>query len=583
MFTEGMTPIRVFYTLVRYGEDGAKDYIDAFQNRNKGFQTFQKIISPFKNQTRADIKGLLRRDYMQQISDDTLFTSLNKPVKTIIRELSVLLAFVAQGIDKPVEDMNISELISAFVEENDSTKKERMAGLLFKKIKGELNYERTKKKDGSVVSREELKDAFNSIYRPLEKEITDLKTEKGLDKKSLEQVKSENQSVMNSFERKMNATGQLHTAIVILAYESEGSVSRKIAFFPIDELDVGGQYRKLGIDTPTDRKFVSVIYPDLWEYLRLSKPRKSESFKDTVSAEGATSRSTYEVVQSPETSIKYIQFLANEKAQKRRGAMPNQIVKMLVPKISGRDMTKKNTVVFKKGKKGYTMNSYIRQLFESGIDYIRRILRGVIPLSDEEVREYFPGELDSGLYDRLFEFPDAVSYNNAIEVADVEEIAVAENEKENRLLVKDKNKVSDFLIELKENEGRIEFVQAEVERDVKPMPISTSLRPTNEHFLRKKGDEGAKLAIESFYMLGVSYMDLESLLTEDDKGNQETNEEFGEKIIEVAGRFKREFDQSVLEKLQEITVDKRELYEKEFPQIFKELGFYELITERQGE
>ena len=136
MFTEGMTPIRVFYTLVRYGEDGAKDYIDAYQNKNKGFQTFQKIISPFKNQTRADIKGLLRRDYMQQISDDTLFASLNKPVKTIIRELSVLLAFVAQGIDKPVEDMNISELISAFVEENDSTKKERMAGLLFKKIRG---------------------------------------------------------------------------------------------------------------------------------------------------------------------------------------------------------------------------------------------------------------------------------------------------------------------------------------------------------------------------------------------------------------------------------------------------------------
>tara|TARA_R100000388_G_scaffold24478_2_gene18733 strand:- start:4777 stop:6468 length:1692 start_codon:yes stop_codon:yes gene_type:complete len=563
MFTEGMTPIRVFYTLVRYGEDGAKDYIDAFQNRNKGFQTFQKIISPFKNQTRADIKGLLRRDYMQQISDDTLFASLNKPVKTIIRELSVLLAFVAQGIEKPVEDMNISELISAFVEENDSTKKERMAGLLFKKIKGRVNYERTKKRDGSRVSSEELKDAFNSIYPALEG-IGEL------DEKE-------------SFERRLNATGQLHSALLVLAYESEGSVSRKIAFFPIDELDVGGQYRKLGIDTPTDRKFVSVIYPDLWDNLELPKPRKSESFKDAVSAEGATSRSTYEVVQSPETSIKYIQFLANEKAQKRRGAMPNQIVKMLVPKISGRDMTKKNTVVFKKGKKGYTMNSYIRQLFESGIDYIRKILRGVIPLSDEEVREYFPGELDSGLYDRLFEFPDAVSYNNAIEVADVEEIAVAENEKANRLLVKDKNKVSDFLIELKENEGRIEFVQAEVERDVKPMPISTSLRPTNEHFLRKKGDEGAKLAIESFYMLGVSYMDLESLLTEDDKGNQETNEEFGEKIIEVAERFKREFDQAVLEKLQEITVDKRELYEKEFPQIFKELGFYELITERQGE
>ena len=562
MFTKGMTPIRVFYTLVRYGEDGAKDYIDAFQNRNKGFQTFQKIISPFKNQTRADIKGLLRRDYMQQISDDTLFASLNKPVKTIIRELSVLLAFVAQGIDKPVEDMTVPELASSFVEETDEQKKERMASILFKKIKRRsLAYSRTKKKDGSQVSKEEMKDAFNSVYPALEG-IGEL------DEKE-------------SFERRLNATGQLHSALLVLAYESEGSVSRKIAFFPIDELDVGGQYRKLGIDTPTDRKFVSVIYPDLWEHLRLSKPRKSESFKDTVSAEGATSRSTYEVVQSPETSIKYIQFLANEKAQKRRGAMPNQIVKMLVPKISGRDMTKKNTVVFKKGKKGYTMNSYIRQLFESGIDYIRRILRGVIPLSDEEVREYFPGELDSGLYDRLFEFPDAVSYNKAIEVAEDEEISVEENEEANRLLVKDKQKVSDFTSELIGDS--VDFIQAEVERDVKSMPISTSLRPTNEHFLRKKGDEGAKLAIESFYMLGVSYMDLESLLTEDDEGNQETNEEFGEKIIEVAERFKREFDQAVLEKLQEITVDKRELYEKEFPQIFKELGFYELITERQGE
>ena len=561
MFTEGMTPIRVFYTLVRYGEDGAKDYIDAFQNRNKGFQTFQKIISPFKNQTRADIKGLLRRDYMQQISDDTLFASLNKPVKTIIRELSVLLAFVAQGIDKPVEDMNISELISAFVEENDSTKKERMAGLLFKKIRGRVNYERTKKKDGSQVSKEELKDAFNSVYPALEG-IGEL------DEKE-------------SFERRLNATGQLHSALLVLAYESEGSVSRKIAFFPIDELDVGGQYRKLGIDTPTDRKFVSVIYPDLWDNLELPKPRKSESFKDTVTAEGATSRVTYEVVQSPETSIKYIQFLANEKSQKRRGAMPNQIVNMLVPKIAGRVMTKQNSVVFKKGKKGYIMNSYIRQLFEGGIDYIKRILRGVIPLSDEEVREYFPGELDSGLYDRLFEFPDAVSYNKAIEVAEDEEISVEENEQANRLLVKDKQKVSDFTSELIGDS--VNFIQAEVERDVKSMPISTSLRPTNEHFLRKKGEEGAKLAIESFYMLGAVYMDLESFLTEDDEGNQETNEKFGEKIIEVAERFKKEFDQAVLEKLQEITVDKRELYEKEFPQIFKELGFYELITERQGE
>ena len=94
------------------------------------------------------------------------------------------------------------------------------------------------------------------------------------------------------------------------------------------------------------------------------------------------------------------------------------------------------------------MNSYIRQLFEGGIDYIKRILRGVIPLSDEEVREYFPGELDSGLYDRLFEFPDAVSYNKAIEVAEDEEISVEENEQANRLLVKDKQKVSDFTSEL---------------------------------------------------------------------------------------------------------------------------------------
>ena len=143
------------------------------------------------------------------------------------------------------------------------------------------------------MSPEELKDAFNEIYAPLEKEIADLKTEKGLDEKSLEQVKSENQSVMNSFERKLNATGQLHSALLVLAYESEGSIARKIAFFPIDELDVGGQYRKLGIETPTDRKFVSVIYPDLWEHLRLPKPRKSESFKDTVSTEGATFTTTY--------------------------------------------------------------------------------------------------------------------------------------------------------------------------------------------------------------------------------------------------------------------------------------------------
>ena len=565
MFTEGMTPIRVFYTLVRYGEDGAKDYIDAYQNRNKGFQTFQRIMSPFKNRTRADIKGLLRKDYSEEIESDPMFQSLDKTTPTIIRELSVLLAFVAQGIDKPIDDMNISELISAFVEEGDSTKKERMAGLLFKKIKGRVNYERTKKKDGSQVSKEELKDAFNSVYPALEGVGE-------LDEKE-------------SFERKLNATGQLHSALLVLAYESEGSVARKIAFFPIDELDVGGQYRKLGIATPTDRKFVSVIYPDLWDNLELPKPRKSESFKDTVSAEGATSRMDYEVIQDSETSIKYIQFLANEKSQKRRGAMSNQMVKMLVPKIAGRDMTKKNTIVFKKGKKGYTMNSYIRQLFESGVDYVKRILRGVIPLSDEEVREYFVGELGSGLYERLFEFPNAEAYNKAIAIAQDEGIGIDENEQANRILVKDKNDVSDFTQELKDDS--IEFTQAEIEQDVKPLSISTSLTPTNEHFLRKKGEEGAKLAIESFYMLGVRYMSLEPLLTEttteDGEILQFTNEEFGKKIIEVAERFKREFDQAVLEKLQEIVVSKRELYEKEFPQIFKELGYYELITERQGE
>ncbi len=386
MFTKGMTPIRVFYTLVRYGEDGAKDYIDAYQNRNTGFQTFQRIMSPFKNRTRADIKGLLRRDYSEEIESDPMFQSLDKTTPTIIRELSVLLAFVAQGIDKPIDDMNISELISAFVEEGDSTKKERMAGL---------------------------------------------------------------------------------------AYESEGSVARKIAFFPIDELDVGGQYRKLGIATPTDRKFVSVIYPDLWEHLRLPKPRKSESFKDTVSAEGATSRMDYEVIQDSETSIKYIQFLANEKSQKRRGAMSNQMVKMLVPKIAGRDMTKKNTIVFKKGKKGYTMNSYIRQLFESGVDYVKRILRGVIPLSDEEVREYFVGELGSGLYERLFEFPNLEEYNKAIAAAkqpverdSEEEIQIVENEDAKMILVKDKNEVSDFMEELDED---VEFTQAEIEKNYRKL------------------------------------------------------------------------------------------------------------------
>jgi hypothetical protein len=566
MFTKGMTPIRVFYTLIRYGEDGAKDYIDAYQNRNTGFQTFQRIMSPFKNRTRADIKGLLRRDYSEEIESDPMFQSLDKTTPTIIRELSVLLAFVAQGIDKPVEDMDNFELATAFVEETDETKKERIGQLLFKKIRGRsINYAKTKKKDGSQVSKEELKDAFNSVYP------------------ALEGVGELNER--ESFERKLNATGQLHSALLVLAYESEGSVARKIAFFPIDELDVGGQYRKLGIATPTDRKFVSVIYPDLWDNLELPKPRKSESFKDTVSAEGATSRMDYEVIQDSETSIKYIQFLANEKSQKRRGAMSNQMVKMLVPKIAGRDMTKKNTIVFKKGKKGYTMNSYIRQLFESGVDYVKRILRGVIPLSDEEVREYFVGELGSGLYERLFEFPNAEAYNDAIAIAQDEGIGIDENEQANRILVKDKNDVSDFTQELELDS--VDFLQAEIERDIKSLPISTSLTPTNEHFLRKKGEEGAKLAIESFYMLGVRYMSLEPLLTEttteDGEILQFTNEEFGEKIVEVAERFKREFDQAVLEKLQEIVVSKRELYEKEFPQIFKELGYYELITEQQGE
>lgn len=562
MFTEGMTPIRVFYTLVRYGEDGAKDYIDAYQNKNKGFQTFQRIMSPFKNRTRADIKGLLRRDYSEEIESDPLFQNLKKTTPTIIRELSVLLAFVAQGIDKPMDDMNISELISAFVEERDSTKKERMGGLLFKKIRGELNYERTKKKDGSVVSRDELKDAFNEIYSPLEGVGE-------LDEKT-------------SFERKLNATGQLHSALLVLAYESEGSIARKIAFFPIDELDVGGQYRKLGIETPTDRKFVSVIYPDLWEHLRLPKPRKSESFKDTVSTEGATSTTTYEIVQDSETTINYIRFLANEKSQRRKGTaskpMTTKRLKMFLPKIAGRNMAK--SIVFNKSGKAYIMNSYIRQLFESGIDFVKRMLRGVIPLNDEEVREYFVGELGSGLYERLFEFPNAESYNEAIAIAEDEDIGIDENEQANRILVKDKNDVSDFTQELKDES--VSFVEPEIERDVKPLPISTSLTPTNDHFLRKKGDEGAKLAIESFYMLGVNYMSLEPLLTEED-GEQFTNEEFGKKIIEVAERFKREFDQAVLEKLREIVIDKRELYEKEFPQIFKELGYYDLITERQGE
>ena len=187
----------------------------------------------------------------------------------------------------------------------------------------------------------------------------------------------------------------------------------------------------------------------------------------------------------------------------------------------------------------------------------------------------------------MFEFPNLEEYNKAVEAAkdpqyrdNEEEIKIVENEDAKRILVKDKNDVSDFTQELELDS--VDFLQAEIERDVKSLPISTSLTPTNEHFLRKKGDEGAKLAIESFYMLGVNYMSLEPLLTEQD-GEQFTNEEFGKKIIEVAERFKREFDQAVLEKLREIVIDKRELYEKEFPQIFKELGYYDLITERQGE
>ena len=132
---QGMTPIRVFYTLVRYGEDGAKDYIDAYQNKNTGFQTFQRIMSPFKNRTRADIKGLLRRDYSEEIESDPLFQNLKKTTPTIIRELSVLLAFIAKGIDKPIDDMTVPELAS-FVEETDGQKKERMASILFKKNKG---------------------------------------------------------------------------------------------------------------------------------------------------------------------------------------------------------------------------------------------------------------------------------------------------------------------------------------------------------------------------------------------------------------------------------------------------------------
>ena len=554
-----MTPIRVLYTLIRYGEDGAKDFIDAFQNREKGFQTFQRIISPFKNLTRADIKGLLRRDYKEQIESDSMFQRLDKQTSTIIRELSVLLAFVAQGIDKPVEDMNISELISAFVEETDSTKKERIAGLLFKTIKGRVNYERTKKKDGSQVSKEELKDAFNSIYSPLEGvgELDD----------------------KEKFLTELNATGQLHSALLVLAYESEGSVARKIAFFPIDELDVGGQYRKLGIDTPTDRKFVSVIYPDLWENLELPKPRK-DSFTDKVSAEGATSRREYQIVNDSETTVNYIKFLANEKSQKRKGSVPASIIKTLVPKIAGRDMTKPNTIVFNKSKKGYIMNTYLRQFFEEGQSYLEGLLRGTTKVSDEDILSYFPGELGKGLRDRFFAFLDDESYRDAIEILEEEEIPYKEEERNNVVLLDNLSDLGAFRKEIEEDS--LNYTQSEIEQDVKSIPISTSLQTTNEYFLpTKEGEEGARLGIETLYKIGVTYESLEPLLTEE--GDQQfTNEEFGKKLLETSMKFKNEFDEAVLAKLNEI-IEKREKYEKEFPQIFKELGYYDLITESEGE
>jgi len=571
MFTKGMTPIRVLYTLIRYGEDGAKDFIDAFQNREKGFQTFQRIISPFKNLTRADIKGLLRRDYKEQIESDSMFQSLDKQTSTIIRELSVLLAFVAQGIDKPVEDMNISELISAFVEETDSTKKERMAGLLFKTIKGRVNYERTKKKDGSQVSKEELKDAFNSIYSPLEGigELDD----------------------KEKFLTELNATGQLHSALLVLAYESEGSVARKIAFFPIDELDVGGQYRKLGIDTPTDRKFVSVIYPDLWENLELPKPRK-DSFTDKVSAEGATSRREYQIVNDSETTVNYIKFLANEKSQQRTGYMqgpkrtssvksiPTSIIKTLVPKIAGRDMTKPNTIIFSKSKRGYIMNTYLRQFFEEGRSYLEGLLRGTTKVSDEDILSYFAGELGRGLRDRFFAFLDDESYRSAIEILEEDEIPYKEDERNNVVLLDNLSDLGAFRKEI--DVDSLNYTQSEIEQDVKSIPISTSLQTTNEYFLpTKEGEAGAKLGIETFFKVGIFYEDLEPLLTEE--GDQQfINEEFGKKLLETSMKFKNEFDEAVLAKLNEI-IEKREKYEKEFPQIFKELGYYDLITESQGE
>ena len=90
---------------------------------------------------------------------------------------------------------------------------------------------------------------------------------------------------------------------------------------------------------------------------------------------------------------------------------------MFLPKIAGRDMAKAKSIVFNKSGKAYIMNSYIRQLFEGGIDFVKRMLRGVIPLNDEEVRNTSWSELGSGLYERLFEFPNLEEYNKAVVAA----------------------------------------------------------------------------------------------------------------------------------------------------------------------
>ena len=131
-------------------------------------------------------------------------------------------------------------------------------------------------------------------------------------------------------------------------------------------------------------------------------------------------------------------------------------------------------------------------------------------------------------------------------------------------------------------EDSLNYTQSEIEQDVKSIPISTSLQTTNEYFLpTKEGEEGARLGIETLYKIGVTYESLEPLLTEE--GDQQfTNEEFGKKLLETSMKFKNEFDEAVLAKLNEI-IEKREKYEKEFPQIFKELGYYDLITESEGE